>query len=93
MEDKKEYERIRWACRRGMLELDKILLQFFENEYLQMSKMMQEKFVELLKENDQDLHLWLLGSDLPRDGKYQDLIMMIRFIINRRKTTTFMSEM
>lgn len=72
--------KLRWRCRRGMLELDMILQKFFDEEYAHMSQSKQDIFADLLEENDQDLHSWLLGKEFPENAKYQDLIMVIRHI-------------
>lgn len=71
--------RLQWACRRGMLELDKMLQPFFEECYEHMSLHTKELLLQFLTETDQDLWDWLLGNQLPQDSRYHDLILMIRF--------------
>jgi antitoxin CptB len=51
---------IRWACRRGMLELDCFLLTFFDDCYDHLSLSEKQDFASLLTEQDQDLYNWLL---------------------------------
>jgi antitoxin CptB len=53
--------KLRWACRRGMLELDVLLGNFLEEVFVTLSEQDQTTFVELLAENDQDLFTWLTG--------------------------------
>lgn len=53
-------EKIRWQCRRGMLELDLILGRFFEKQFDNQSESNRTLFVELLKEADQTLYRWLI---------------------------------
>jgi antitoxin CptB len=53
---------LRWACRRGMLELDVLLGNFLEEAYLSLPKEEQDIFCQLLQENDQDLFMWLTGK-------------------------------
>lgn len=73
-------KRIRWACRRGMLELDVLLLPFFEKTFEQLTPTEQQGFVALLGESDQDLYNWLLGKALPSDPAYVHLVQKIRGI-------------
>lgn len=47
--------RLRWKCRRGMLELDLLLERFIEHGYSRLSAEQKEAFEELLKMQDQDL--------------------------------------
>lgn len=52
--------KIRWQCRRGMLELDILLISFFDDCYDTLSRTEQEGFVRLLEYPDPDLYHWLL---------------------------------
>ncbi len=69
--------RLRWACRRGMLELDVLLGNFLEEVYTNLTEEEQFIFVQLLSENDQDLFLWLTGKEPPN---HSDFIMMVEKI-------------
>jgi len=44
----KELERVRWRCRRGLLELDIVLGRFIEQHYANLSKTQQAAFDVLL---------------------------------------------
>ena len=44
----KEIERLRWQCRRGMLELDLLLNRFLESAYADLSVQQRTDFVRLL---------------------------------------------
>ncbi len=44
-----------WQCRRGSLELDLLLKNYLENDYLHATKQKQQQFAELLKLEDEDL--------------------------------------
>jgi len=54
-----ELGRLRWQCRRGMLELDLILLQFVEHTYTRLPKEDQDLFLLLLQEEDAALWQWV----------------------------------
>lgn len=66
--------KLRWACRRGMLELDVLLGNFLEQAYLTLSSDDQAIFVKLLDRNDQELFNWLTLKEVPDDI---DLLQMI----------------
>lgn len=54
-----DLKRLYWHSRRGMLELDLLLVPFAENSLAQLSADELEMYRELLREEDQDLFLWL----------------------------------
>jgi antitoxin CptB len=51
----KELDRIRWRCRRGMLELDIVLQGFVDKHYMQLNKTELQHFDTLLSLPDNDL--------------------------------------
>ncbi len=69
---------IRWQCRRGMLELDIILLSFFDERYKTLSVPQQKAFVQLLEFPDQELYQWVIGRSEPSDPMLQSIIEFMR---------------
>jgi len=63
---------VRWRCRRGLKELDIILLGFFDRCYEQLSIQEKLSLQFLLLEPDPILQKWLVFSDTT-DVKYQNL--------------------
>jgi antitoxin CptB len=58
--------RLRWMCRRGMLELDFLLERFLnKNGYYKLSADDQALFEEMMQEPDPVLYNWFLGSEKP----------------------------
>lgn len=57
----KEFERARWRCRRGLLELDIVLQRFMDQYYAQLDQQELEQFERLLSLPDNDL--WDLISE------------------------------
>ena len=57
----KELERIRWRCRRGLLELDIVLGRFVESHYAQLDEPHRHAFEELL--DMPDTLLWDMITD------------------------------
>jgi antitoxin CptB len=60
-----DHGRLRWRCRRGMLELDAALLAFLERHYPGAEPAVQEAFVELLDKDDGDVLALMTGSRTP----------------------------
>ncbi len=76
--------RLRYQCRRGMLELDVFLPAFFDHRFNHLGEQEQQLFEQLLTEPDPDLFAWLMGFDTAED-KYQALVAKIRdFQLNRK---------
>ena len=56
MEDAaKELERVRWRCRRGLLELDIVLQRFVDTYYAKLNEAELRQFETLLDLSDNDL--------------------------------------
>jgi antitoxin CptB len=73
-----QYNRLKWAARRGMLELDLILQPFVDNVYLTLPEAEQSIFTQLLSCEDQDLFAWLIHRDEPSRPELQVMVRMIR---------------
>ncbi|GKS69612.1 antitoxin CptB [Nitrosomonas sp. PY1] len=65
----KEFERARWRCRRGMLELDIILQRFLDSYYLQLNNQQLEQFERLLDLPDNDLWDLITGRQVLKDNR------------------------
>lgn len=57
--------RLRWQCRRGLLELDLLLLRFLEQRYSTLNAEEQNAFQRLLEQPDQTLLAWVQGQQVP----------------------------
>lgn len=73
-----EIRRLRWQCRRGMLELDVALLRFLDEDFPTLDAVEQATFSRLLEAEDQTLHGWLMGRTLPEEADVQRLVARIR---------------
>ena len=72
-----ELDRIRWQCRRGMLELDLLLKRFLEQELAGLDAGQMQVFKELLNEPDPMLLAWVMAQEeVP--GRYDFLIRRLR---------------
>ena len=70
--------RLRWQCRRGMLELDLMLETFVENCYEDLPVKTKQAFHQLLKCQDQFLLDYLMGQDVPTDKDVADVAQQVR---------------
>jgi len=71
-------DRIRWHCRRGLLELDLILERFMDRHYQSLDPETQAVFKELLERPDNDLLDWALGRGTPAEHRYQRVVQLLR---------------
>jgi len=61
----KELERVRWRCRRGLLELDIILGRFIEQHYASLNKAQQAALDRLLDMPDPTLWDMIANTQPP----------------------------
>lgn len=69
--------RLRWQCRRGMLELDDLLEQFLEHGYTELNAAQRQTFTALLAAQDTQLSDWLMARATPDDPHQRDLVQRI----------------
>ncbi|MGL4251842.1 MAG: succinate dehydrogenase assembly factor 2 [Aeromonas sp.] len=72
-----EKSRLKWACRRGMLELDVVFMPFFEHEFDSLSEADQQTFIRLLESDDPDLFRWTMGHAVPANHAFAAIIKLI----------------
>jgi len=75
-----EADRVRWHCRRGLLELDLILGRFMDRHYDGLDDEARSSFCELLTRPDNDLLDWALGRSDPGDKRYQRVVELLRAV-------------
>ena len=73
-----ELDRVRWSCRRGLLELDLVLERFVTDHYERLSQREKDVLRELLKLPDNDLLDLAMGRADTTDREYGDLIKLMR---------------
>ena len=72
-----KHDRIRWRCRRGLLELDLVLERFLERRFEGLDGELLRRFDELLDEPDNDLLDLALGRTEPAP-RYRAIVEMLR---------------
>jgi len=72
---------LRWACRRGMLELDLLLGGFVDHGYDELTFQEKVLFQQLLREADQQLLEYFMGQGKPDDPELNNVIEKIRLAV------------
>jgi len=73
-----ELARMRWKCRRGMLELDLLLRDFLDSGYGQLDEAQRRCFDRVLDYPDAVLLEWFMGRIRPADRDVAQLVEKIR---------------
>jgi antitoxin CptB len=81
-----ELRRLRWQCRRGMLELDHLLSGFLDRGYRDLDASGRTEFLALLDNQDQELSDWFMSRSIPDDPVVRDLVRHIVAVVTPRRT-------
>ena len=73
-----EGDRLRWRCRRGMKELDVLLLGYLEQRYDTAPAEERRIFADLLELQEPQLYAYLTGRETPPDPAVAQVIGQIR---------------
>ena len=76
--DDRRMERLRWRCRRGLLELDVVLKNFLDRDYQTLLPAERELFDKLLAIPDNTLWAYLQGSENPPEIELRQIVSKIR---------------
>ena len=74
MVDRQELARLRWRCRRGLLELDLLFERFLDEQYNSLTSDEKESFSRLLDIPDTTLMAYLNRSQKCPDLNLQQII-------------------
>ena len=78
-----EMSRLRWRCRRGTTELDRLLTRFLEapsGGYGSLDAAGRTAFEQLLDCEDDHLIDWLVNGQRPREGALVDIVNRVRAV-------------
>lgn len=78
MSDPMNISRVKWACRRGMLELDILLAPFVDNSYQSLSEEDKLTFIRLLACEDPELFAWFMGHETCDDPQLAQMVIKVR---------------
>jgi len=68
-----ELRRLEWRCRRGMKELDFLLLRYVRDRLPRASGEQRAAFAEFLELPDPELARYLIAGDVPSDSRHAAL--------------------
>jgi antitoxin CptB len=74
----KDLERVRWRCRRGLLELDIVLGRFIEQRYPAMDNEQRRVFDELLDMPDTELWDVINGNKEPAHAHQRQVLEWLK---------------
>jgi len=69
---------LRWQCRRGMKELDLLLVRWLDAHFIAASASERHNFERLLQAEDDQLWSWLRGRGHSPDPELDALVQRIR---------------
>ena len=72
-----ELNRLYWHSRRGMLELDVLLVPFVREVYAGLNETDREVYKRLLECEDQDMFGWFMERTESEDPELQRMVRMI----------------
>ena len=72
-----DVRRLTLQCRRGMLELDVLLVPFMQEAFAGLVQEDQDRFVKLLDCEDQDLFMWFMQRSEPEDPDMKRIVGVI----------------
>lgn len=71
-------ERVFWHSRRGMLELDLVLVPFARSRYTQLDAADRQAYRDLLDCDDTDIFEWLINGETPPLADLARIVERIR---------------
>ena len=84
-----DQKRMGWHSRRGMLELDLILVPFAENKLAGLTNTQLGLYHRLLAEEDQDMFCWFIRREPAPSAELREIVEMI---LASRKETVIAQE-
>ncbi|HAB91986.1 MAG: succinate dehydrogenase assembly factor 2 [Thiopseudomonas sp.] len=72
-----EVKRLYWHSRRGMWELDQLLVPFVEERYLQLDEADRERYRLLLDCEDQDIFGWFMRRAEPDSDDLKRIVALV----------------
>ena len=77
MMDPSTHSRLRWRCRRGMLELDQLMLRWLDRQGPQATPAQLAVFERLLDAEDDQLWRWCMRRERPQEQELHELVERI----------------
>jgi len=71
------FNKLFWRSRRGMLELDLMLVPFLKECYVNLPKESQLQYQRLIECEDQEILAWLMEKETPLDKEISQIVKII----------------
>jgi antitoxin CptB len=75
--EKEHLSEVRWHCRRGMRELDVLLMRYVDRDFLRTDQAHQKAFETLLSLQDPEILALLTGRVVAEDARLQDVVQRL----------------
>ena len=72
-----EIKRLRWRCRRGMRELDQLMLRYLDTRWPIADDAERKLFLQLLDCEDDKLWRWFMGLERPEEESIDAIVRRI----------------
>lgn len=72
-----ELGRLRWRCRRGMRELDQLMLRYLDQAWATAPEAERGLFLRLLDCEDDKLWAWFMGRERPSDTGLDEIVQRL----------------
>ncbi len=70
MDQREEWNRAKWASRRGLLELDLLLAPFVTEAFLKLNTVLRQDYRELLIQDDKDMIECIMGRSAITEDRF-----------------------
>lgn len=80
-----EKNRLFWRSRRGLLELDLLLVPFVRECFDELSEESRRAYAELLDFDDVDIYDWIQGRSAPQRASLRAIVHRIRRHVDNRR--------
>ena len=77
MSEDAELRRLRWRCRRGMRELDQLMLRYLDGRWPAADEAERALFLRLMDTEDDNLWRWFMGRERPEDTGLASIVERI----------------
>ncbi|HEY9143848.1 MAG TPA: succinate dehydrogenase assembly factor 2 [Arenimonas sp.] len=77
MSEDAELRRLRWRCRRGMRELDQLMLRYLDGRWPAADEAERALFLRLMDTEDDKLWRWFMGRERPEDTGLASIVERI----------------
>jgi antitoxin CptB len=76
-EENPEIKRLRWRCRRGMRELDQLMLRYLDQRWRTAEDAERALFLQVLDCEDDKLWRWFMGRERPENAELDAIVTLI----------------